>query len=393
MNKKGFTLVELLSVIAILAILIVLVLPNVLKLFNKSKKDIFVTEIKLIVKESNSHWMKDSLLNSQAAVYSKCVDDNCENQLDITARDILSYYVEMNALGKITKLYVSDSTYQYGLESNEIKLEDIDENAVEEINEENKIVIFCTGISNVGSEIIDDGSDITDGIRVTFNANGGSVSIPGKNYHLNSNYNTLPKPTRSGYTFLGWSTLPNGYQELEYIETTGTQYIDTGVYANEKTGFEIDFTTSDNFNTYSFGAIFGSVDNYAGSTATNRMEYGTWTGRDSSGYLFFGKSVKDANAVAAKLSKNNRLKASFINGVYKSPTGTTANIDTEPFTSQNSLLLFARRWTNNQIQYYSHIKLYSFKIFNGDKLIKYFIPCLKKDDKVVGLYDVIGKLP
>lgn len=34
MKKQGFTLVELLAVIAIMAILVIIALPNVLKMFN-----------------------------------------------------------------------------------------------------------------------------------------------------------------------------------------------------------------------------------------------------------------------------------------------------------------------------------------------------------------------
>ena len=46
MKKKGFTLVELLAVIAILAILIIIALPNILEMFNKAKKDSFVNEVR-----------------------------------------------------------------------------------------------------------------------------------------------------------------------------------------------------------------------------------------------------------------------------------------------------------------------------------------------------------
>ena len=53
MNKKGFTLVELLAVIAILAILVLVAVPNVLGMFNKAKKDTFLTETKNIFKERN----------------------------------------------------------------------------------------------------------------------------------------------------------------------------------------------------------------------------------------------------------------------------------------------------------------------------------------------------
>ncbi len=44
MSKKGFTLVELLAVIAILAILVIIALPNVLKMFNDSKKNAFIVQ-------------------------------------------------------------------------------------------------------------------------------------------------------------------------------------------------------------------------------------------------------------------------------------------------------------------------------------------------------------
>ena len=40
-------------------------------------------------------------------------------------------------------------------------------------------------------------------------------------------------PTKTGYTFKGWKTkkifVPDGYTQLEYIENTGTAYINTGI--------------------------------------------------------------------------------------------------------------------------------------------------------------------
>ena len=44
MKRKGFTLVELLAVIAILAILTVIAVPNVLKMYNNSKKNAFIVQ-------------------------------------------------------------------------------------------------------------------------------------------------------------------------------------------------------------------------------------------------------------------------------------------------------------------------------------------------------------
>lgn len=45
---------------------------------------------------------------------------------------------------------------------------------------------------------------------VTFNANGGSVTISNKKVFINTPYGTLPTPVRNGYIFDGWYTSSNG---------------------------------------------------------------------------------------------------------------------------------------------------------------------------------------
>ena len=62
-NNKGFTLVELLAVIAIMAILLIIALPNVLKMFNESKEKIFLTESKSVFKEAINRTIKDRNLS------------------------------------------------------------------------------------------------------------------------------------------------------------------------------------------------------------------------------------------------------------------------------------------------------------------------------------------
>lgn len=45
---------------------------------------------------------------------------------------------------------------------------------------------------------------------ITFNANGGTTSTESKEVTYNSTYDTLPTPTRTGYTFNGWYTAASG---------------------------------------------------------------------------------------------------------------------------------------------------------------------------------------
>ena len=105
MNKKGFTLVELLAVIAILAILVIIALPNVLKMFNDAKKNSFLTEAKTLAQDVSSKYISESMKGNKLSVIS-----NKKNSLDLSGRD-LEYSFELDSKGKIKNMIVSDGTY------------------------------------------------------------------------------------------------------------------------------------------------------------------------------------------------------------------------------------------------------------------------------------------
>ena len=75
MKNKGFTLVELLAVIAILAILVIVAMPNVLEMFNQAKVNTFVTEVQKIMDTSTSQFTQDAIKNSGQTVYYSSVDN------------------------------------------------------------------------------------------------------------------------------------------------------------------------------------------------------------------------------------------------------------------------------------------------------------------------------
>lgn len=60
---------------------------------------------------------------------------------------------------------------------------------------------------------------IANDYTVTFNANGGSCSTANKTVTYDSTYGTLPTPTRTGYTFVGWFTATTGGTQI----TTSTK--------------------------------------------------------------------------------------------------------------------------------------------------------------------------
>ena len=92
MKNKGFTLVELLAVIAILAILVIIAIPNVLKMFNDSKKNAFMVQARKTANVAQEHTVLsndktfdcNSLLTGQK--FKDCtatVDNNKQVTVDV----------------------------------------------------------------------------------------------------------------------------------------------------------------------------------------------------------------------------------------------------------------------------------------------------------------------
>ena len=105
MRKNGFTLVELLAVIAILALLVIIALPNVLKMFNQAKKDTFLTEAKTIYKEISKKYITETMRGNKISIIS-----NTNNKLDLESND-LKYKVKLKNDGSIKKFEVSNENY------------------------------------------------------------------------------------------------------------------------------------------------------------------------------------------------------------------------------------------------------------------------------------------
>ena len=106
MKKKGFTLVELLAVIAILAILVIIALPNVLKMFNDSKKNSFLTEAKTLYSEVSKKYISENMKGNKLT-YISSEDDT---KLEMTGRD-LQYCVLLNTDGSVKSMKVSNGEW------------------------------------------------------------------------------------------------------------------------------------------------------------------------------------------------------------------------------------------------------------------------------------------
>ena len=125
-NNRGFTLVELLAVIAILAIIIIMALIGVTTILNYSKKNMFLNEVRQVYRSAQKTWMNDTITEAKEIVYSRKKEKKCDNELPLSVRNEIEYYIKLNASGNVIEYYITDSVYGFkytgeGLKETEIK--------------------------------------------------------------------------------------------------------------------------------------------------------------------------------------------------------------------------------------------------------------------------------
>ena len=174
--------------------------------------------------------------------------------------------------------------------------------------------------------------------------------------------------------------LPSEYQRLEYIESTGTQYIDTGININTTTSrYETKISPSLVSGTI---AIFGTRN---GSSANqSSMNVFIIDGTFRLDWLYgAGNSVRNISSKTEYTISITRGFATINNVDYTSRE--TASID--------SLYTFYIGNLNNAGSVYSKGfsgKIYYSKLYNNNILVFDGVPCYRKSDNEIGMYDIVS---
>ena len=121
LNKKGFTLVELLAVIVVLAIIMVLTVPSVLSSMNSARQSSFLLYAGKMLEAAQGKYQSESLLTTPV---------ECYDLTDLSGNGSTQYsgyvFVTTDTEGNLTfKLRMYDGNYQIGLKDDADKCGDV----------------------------------------------------------------------------------------------------------------------------------------------------------------------------------------------------------------------------------------------------------------------------
>ncbi len=175
--------------------------------------------------------------------------------------------------------------------------------------------------------------------------------------------------------------LPEGYQAVDYIESSGQEYINTEIKAKGSIGFEVSFTTNDKFSTVypGYGSIFGGRT----ASARNEIQITTYNANTKAGTFRYGKSSLEANI---ELTEQNIIR--YLDNEYYA-NGITYEVSRTEFESNQNITVFAVNNGGNITQH-GKLKLYYLRLYDGEELVRNYIPCIRISDNELGLYDMVS---
>lgn len=177
--------------------------------------------------------------------------------------------------------------------------------------------------------------------------------------------------------------LPSGYTQLNYIESDGTQYIDTGFTPDYNTKLEMIASPNDvsDANTATGGIFYGAGESYNSKAFECYTQSGQYEFNhgDSTlhylGYSAVGQKLIISHTptqVSLTINENDAITSIHTQGSFTAPYTLTL------FGIHRSSVICGKS------------KIYSCKIYNGSSLIRNFIPAMRNSDSMIGMYDLIN---
>lgn len=198
----------------------------------------------------------------------------------------------------------------------------------------------------------------------------------------------------AGKMFINVNSLPDGYTKLEYIQSTGTQYIDTQYLCSPTTvpntryvleGYASNIAVGNNW----WANGIGGNDNLSFYVGLNYY--------NSALYFVYGDGKAGVRTNSTG-SYNTRYKwdLDMYHSTYKvwDSTGTQLLVDITPDkqtpTASQYLTLCRWRYAAGSTGYLFSMRIYNVELYTSDALKMKLVPALRNSDSKPGLYDVVN---
>lgn len=172
--------------------------------------------------------------------------------------------------------------------------------------------------------------------------------------------------------------LSAGYQQVEYLESSGTQYIDTGIIPSEVDNIYIKFKNTASTQGYLIGAAGGGFYNYVGVHNAFPGYGENWGGQNQ--FIGFGIPVDTSNihTIIADLTSTPKF---YFDGELKA-----TQIEYATISSTYTLKINEKVFNSNTR---CSARYYSVKLSKSGSFIRYLIPARRLSDNVLGMYDTV----
>ena len=186
----------------------------------------------------------------------------------------------------------------------------------------------------------------------------------------------------------GDNVLSEGYTAVEYIESTGEQWIDTNFHTDQDSGMYFDAQITE--------IPENLVDNgpvYFGGCVNNNFSVGV--SADTGNFVFtrkqkVGATINGDTGIPANTNRhifmNNFLNnhCFILDTMYRDVSDTT-------FSNNYGMAIFRTMWERQGNYYNAPIKarIYRFKLSQGNEIIADLYPAKRDSDGEIGMYDIV----
>jgi hypothetical protein len=155
--------------------------------------------------------------------------------------------------------------------------------------------------------------------------------------------------------------------QVEYLESTGTQYIDTGITGDQDTKVMVEVSYYVESSIATSGRVLGSRTN-----SPNRLDIGSNNGRSSESTHNFAQFGSNSSASSNIIFGMWRLMEVNPTGYYIDGVLQGSSFSASTFTTPQTMKLFA--FDHNGIVGCGVVRVKSLKLFDGADLVRDFIP-------------------